>query len=164
MLKMSCKLNGAGVPPAQVDSFRLRESKHTIGYELVVKPLAWLKVYGVIDPVRIELIRQRIISEVYAGEERLSQDRRERGRGVVGAERLGRQEYLRPHTPKSRERNIFLICGNHALRPELIRVFQDIFVACRKCYQALKADLPHEWPPGTFIPWVPPRTCREACV
>jgi REP element-mobilizing transposase RayT len=141
---------------------RLRESKHTVPYELVVKPLAWLKVYGVTKPSQIEKVRQRIISEVYAGEAKLAKARLEQGRGVIGAQRLQHQEYLQPHTPKKKERNIFLICGDNTLRPILIQAFQDIFAACRKCYLALKAGLPHEWPPGTFIPWVPPRVCREA--
>jgi hypothetical protein len=142
---------------------RLRESANTAEYELVIKPLAWLKVYGVTDPRQIEIIRQQVIREVYAGEAKLARERLEQGRGVIGAQRLQHQEYLKPHVPKKKERNIFLICGNHALRPTLIRTFQDIFAACRKCYLALKAGLPHEWPPGTFVPWVPPRVCREVC-
>jgi hypothetical protein len=140
---------------------RLRESKHAVQYDLVVKPLAWLKAYGVTDPVRVEAIRKRIINEVYAAEAKLAQERREEGRGVIGAERLRQQQYMTPHTPKRKERNIFLICSNHSLRPALIKMFQDIFDACRKCYQALKSGLPHEWPPGTFVPWVPPRVCRD---
>ena len=143
-------------------AIRLRESSHTVEYELVIKPLAWLKGYGVTSPAQIEKIRQRIISEVYAGEAQLAKERLEQGRSVMGAQRLRIQEYLKPHIPKKKERNIFLVCGNHALRSTLIKFFQDIFVACRKCYQALKAGLPHEWPPGTFIPWVPPRVCQQA--
>ena len=142
---------------------RLRESGDAVEYELIIKPLAWLKAYGVTDPSRIERIRQRVISEVYAGEAKLAKERREQGRGVMGAQRLQHQEYLKPHTPKKKERNIFVICGNAELRGRVIRTFQDIFAACCRCYQALKTGLPHEWPPGTFIPWVPPRVCREAC-
>jgi hypothetical protein len=156
---------GNRLSPAQDKAMaaRLRESGDAIEYELVIKPLAWLHVYGITDPSKIEAIRQRIINEVYAGEAKLAKERLEQGRAVIGAQRLQHQEYLRPHTPKKRERNIFLICGDHALRPKIIRGFKDIFAQCRKCYQALKAGLPHEWPPGTFIPWVPPRACREAC-
>jgi hypothetical protein len=140
---------------------RLRGAKKVERYELVIKPLAWLKLYGVTEPSRVEQIRQRIIREVYAGEAKLAKERLEQGRAVIGAQRLRHQEYLKPHTPKKKERNIYLICGNHSLRPTLIRMFQDIFSACRDCYLALKAGMPHEWPPGNFIPWVTPRTCRE---
>ena len=141
---------------------RLRDNEGTERYDLVIKPLAWLTVYGVTDPVEIERIRQRIIREVYAGEAKLAKERLDQGWAIIGAHRLRHQEYLAQHTPKKRERKIFLICGNHSLRPTLIRLFQDIFAACRACYRALKAGLPHEWPPGTFIPWLPPRICRAA--
>ena len=141
---------------------RLRESSDSVEYDLVIKPLAWLKIFGVTDPSQIERIRQRVISEVYAREAKLTKERVEEGRGVMGAQRLRHQEYLKPHTPRKKERKIFLICGNHSLRLTLIKVFQDIFAACHKCYLALKTGIPHEWPPGTFVPWVPPRACHEA--
>ena len=143
---------------------RLREEKSTVPYELTIKPLAWLKVYGVTDPCKIECIRQRIISEVYAEEAKLAQERREQGRSVLGAHKLRHQEYLKSHTPKKKERRIFLICGNHSLRPKLLKIFDDIFDACRKCYLDLKAGLPHEWPVGTSIPWVPPGVFRGVCL
>jgi hypothetical protein len=158
--------SGNRLSPAQDEAMaaRLRDSGESVEYELVIKPLAWLKVYGVHEPQRIEEIRQRIINQVYSAEAKLATERKEEGRSVVGAERLRYQEYLRPHVPKKKERNIYVICGDHARRPVLIRMFQDIFAQCRKCYQALKAGLPHEWPPGTFIPWVPPRAFQAACL
>lgn len=143
---------------------RLRESKKTEECELVVKPLAWLRVYGITDPQKIEQVRQRIISEVRAEEARLAKERLEAGTGVLGPERLRQQQYFRPHTPKKKERNIFVICGNDSLRATIIQTFEDIFATCRKCYQILKAGgTVDEWPPGTFIPWLPPRSCREPC-
>jgi hypothetical protein len=155
--------NGNRLSPAceKKMATQMRESKNTVRYELVVKPLAWLKIYGVTDPRRIEAIRQRIIREVYAGEAKLARERRDQGRGVIGAQRLRHQEYLKSHIPKKKERKIFVICGNHSLRSILIKIFQDIFATCRSCYLALKAGLPHEWPPGTFIPWVPPRLSQQ---
>ena len=147
----------------RVMASRLREASDTVEGELVIKPLAWLKVYGITDPSKVARIRTRIVEEVYAGEARIAKERAEQGCGIMGAERLKRMEFLRPHIPKVKQRKIFLICGDHALRPKLIRLFQDIFAVCRRCYLALKAGLPHEWPPGTFTPWVPPRECRDLC-
>jgi hypothetical protein len=143
---------------------RLRESEDGIPHDLVVKPLAWLKVYGVTDPEEIESIRQGIIREVRQREAELAKERREAGRGVMGAQRLKAQPYLRSHTPKKKERRIFVICGDDAVRPRIIRAFKDIFSKCRECYLKLKAGLPHEWPPGTFIPWIPPKECRPPYV
>jgi hypothetical protein len=141
---------------------RLRETEGTIEYTLVIKPLAWLKVYGVTDPEQIEVIRQRIIRAVYAQESELAKERIEQGKPILGAERLKQQQYLRSHTPKKRERRIFVVCGNDVVRPQIIAAHKDISARHRQCYQLLKDGLPHEWPPGTFIPWIPPKVCRSA--
>jgi REP element-mobilizing transposase RayT len=140
---------------------RLAESEDGVPYDLIVKPLAWLKVYGITDPEQIEAIRQHIIKEVRRGEAELVRERREAGRGIMGAERLKQQSYLRSHTPKKKERRIFVICGDDALRPRIIAAIKNIFRRCRECYIRLKEGLPHEWPPGTFIPWIPPKECRS---
>jgi hypothetical protein len=156
---------GNRLSPAQDRAMaaRLRESEDVEAYDLLIKPLAWLELFGVTDPSRIELIRQRIIQEVYAGEAKFAKERLAQGRGIMGASRLRHQEYLKPHTPQKKERSIFLICGDPKMRRRLIQEFQDIVAKCRRCYQALKAGLPHEWPVGTFVPWIPPRVCREPC-
>jgi hypothetical protein len=139
---------------------RLRKSKYVVEYDLVIEPLAWLKIYGVTEPEEIEMIRQRIIREVRDGEMRHEKERREAGRGILGADRLRQQEYLRPHTPKKKERGVFVVCSDPVLRVDLIKMFFTIFEKCRTCYRCLRNGLPHEWPTGTFIPWVPPRSCR----
>jgi hypothetical protein len=139
---------------------QIRETDGTIEYELVVNPLAWLRVYGVTDPKQIEEIRQSIIRKVYAREAELAKERLEQGRPVLGAERLTQQPYLRPHTPKKKERRISVICGDDVARPRIIASNKDIRRQHKECYQALKEGRPHEWPPGTFIPWVPPKECR----
>jgi hypothetical protein len=140
-----------------------RENPKTIKYEMVIKPLAWLACYGITDPVRIEKIRQRIIKAVYDGEAQLAKERLEKKIPVMGAERLKQQAYLKPHTPKAKERRIFLICGDNKRRPKLIALFKDIAKKCRECYLLLKEGKPHDWPPGTFIPWVPPKICQAVC-
>ena len=138
----------------------LRETEGTIEYSLVIKPLAWLQTYGVTDPAQVEAIRQDIIRRVYAEEAALAKEHIEERRPVLGRERLKQQEYLRLHTPKKKERRIFVICGNHELRPQLIATHKEISRKHCECYRLLKDGLPHEWPPGTFIPWAPPKVCR----
>jgi hypothetical protein len=142
---------------------RLQEHPKTMKCELVIKPLAWLGCYGITDPVRIESIRQRIIKAVYDGEAQLAKERLENKMPVIGAERLKQQAYLKPHTPKKKERRIFVICGDNERRPSLIALFKDISRKCRECYLLLKEGKPHDWPPGTFIPWVPPKEYQAVC-
>lgn len=140
----------------------LRESRYAVPCDLVLKPLAWLKLFGITEAPKIEAIRQRVIEQVRAGEAAYAKERRDSGRGVFGRERLKQQEYLRPHVPKSKQRRIFVICGNDTLRPQIIHVIQAIVIKCRACYQVLKAGGRDDWPPGTFIPWIPPQRCRPA--
>lgn len=138
---------------------RLREKKHTIEYELVVQPFAWLKIYGVTNPEEIEAIRQRIITAVYEEEAALAKKRQGEGLSVIGAEKLKRQKYLRPHTPKKKERRIFVICADNELRPKIISAHKETARKHKKCSENLRNGIPQEWPPGTFIPWVPPKRC-----
>jgi len=140
----------------------LRELEGTIKYDLVLKPLAWLGLYGVTEPERIEKIRQRIIDEVYAQEAQFSKERREKDQPVRGAERLKQLQYFKAHTPKKKGRRIFVICACDELRPKMISADKEIAREHQKCGELRKQGLPHEWPPGTFIPWSPPKTCHPA--
>ena len=146
----------------QVMAKRLREKKCTIEYDLVIQPLAWLKIYGITNPREIEAIRQRIITAVYAEESALAKQREDEGLSAIGAEKLKRQQYLRPHTPKKKERRIFVICADNELRPKIIADHKETARKHKKCSENLRNGIPQEWPPGTFIPWRPPATFTPA--
>jgi hypothetical protein len=138
----------------------LRELEGTMEYDLVLKPFAWLGLYGVTDPKQIERIRQRVIKEVYAKEAEFRKERIEEQRPVLGATRLRQQKYFKPHTPKKRERQLFIICSCNERRPQMISSDKEIARKHKKCAELRKEGLPHEWPPGTFIPWSPPEMCH----
>jgi hypothetical protein len=136
---------------------RLRAKKSTIEYDLVIQPFAWLKIYGITNPREIEAIRQRIITAVYAEESALAKKRQDEELSAIGAEKLKRQQYLRPHTPKKKERRIFVICADNELRPKIIANHRETARKHKKCSENLRNGIPQEWPPGTFIPWGPPK-------
>ena len=138
----------------------VKSHEDSIEYDLVVKPFAWLKSYGITAPQEIESIRQRVIREVYEAEAAIAKERREKSEGVIGAEKLRRQEYLKSHTPKKKERKVYVFCCDDVVRPQVIKAIKRIDTECDACYKDLKSGLPHEWPPGTFIPWIPPTMCR----
>jgi hypothetical protein len=119
-----------------------------------MKPLAWLKIFGIQERAKIERIRNRIIAMVYEQEERY---RLLRTSPVIGAECLRRQEYFRPHMPRRRERKIFVICSDIKLRKEIIALVKRIAEKCRACYELAKKGGAPIWPEGVFIPWLPPR-------
>ena len=81
---------------------------------------------------------------------------------MVGAEALRRQAYMSEHKPKKKERRIYLICSDLVRRVELIGQFKHIFELCREAYRKVKQGLHAEWPPGTFIPWLPPWQCDSS--
>ena len=147
---------------ARTMAMKFAADKYTIPYDLVLKPLAWLACYDIANPEVIEAIRQRIIKAVYDGEAALRKLRTEKNSSVIGAEKLKQQEYLAPHTPKKKGRKIFVICGDSTHRQKIIADIKSICDKCRQCYHALKKNLPHEWPPGTFIPWIPPNDYHPA--
>jgi hypothetical protein len=136
---------------------RLRDKKGTCEYDLIIQPFAWLKIYGITEPRQIEAIRKRVISAVYEEEAALAKKRQNEGLSVIGVEKLKKQQYLRPHTPKKKERRIFVICADNELRPKIIEAHKETARKHKKCSQDLRNGIPQEWPPGTFIPWRPPK-------
>jgi hypothetical protein len=135
---------------------KLVASEKAMSHPIIVKPFKWLEVYGVIEPERIEMVRQKIIAQVREKERANAEARLASGKRSIPRSVLVREPYMRSHTPKRKERKIYLICGDRELRMELLEGFRNIFARCRECYRKAKEGLRVEWPPGTFIPWFPP--------
>ena len=134
----------------------LTESEKAIRHTLVLKPFKWLETYGVTAPQEIEKIRTRIIERVREIEGANATARAKQNKQSVSPAALKQAVYMKPHTPKRRERKIFLICSDKELRLTLIESFRRTVSRCRECYQKAKAGVRVEWPPGTFTPWFPP--------
>lgn len=134
----------------------LTASTKAINHPVVVKPFKWLEVFGIVDPDKIEEVRQKIIAQVREKQRENAESRLAAGRRSVPRAVLLREPYMKPHRPKKKERKIYLICGDKELRLELLRRFSGIFARCRECYRKAKEGIRVEWPPGTFTPWFPP--------
>jgi hypothetical protein len=131
-------------------------SENALDHPITVKPFKWLEVFGITEPDKIEHIRQKIIAQVRETERISAEARSAAGKRSVPRSVLLREPYMKPHTPKKKERKIFLICGDRELRLELLARFSQILDRCRECYRQAKEGLRVEWPPGTFTPWFPP--------
>jgi hypothetical protein len=134
----------------------LLASEKALKHPIIIKPFKWLESFGIIEPDRIERIRQKIIAHVRETERANTEARLKAGKRSVPCSVLVREPYMKPHTPKKKERKIYLICGDKELRLELLERFRQILDRCRECYRKAKEGLRVEWPPGTFIPWFPP--------
>jgi hypothetical protein len=134
----------------------LKGSEKAVKHPIVLKPFKWLETYGVTDPKDIEKIRQKIITRVQDQERENAIARAQSNRTSVPRATLQSEPYMKPYTPKKKERKIFLICGDKELRLALLETFRLIKSRCKECYEKAKAGIRVEWPPGTFIPWFPP--------
>ena len=131
-------------------------SEKALSHPIIIKPFKWLEVFGIFEPEKIEKIRQKIIARVRETERASAVARLAAGKRSVPRSVLVREPYMKPHTPKKKERKIYLICGDRELRLELLERFRQILNRCRECYRKAKEGLRVEWPPGTFTPWFPP--------
>jgi hypothetical protein len=131
-------------------------SQKALAHPIVLKPFKWLEVFGIVESDKIERIRQKIIGQVRENERANTEARVAAGQRSVPRSVLVREPYMKPHIPKKKERKIYLICGDRALRLQLLERFKGIFARCRECYRKAKEGLRVEWPPGTFTPWFPP--------
>ena len=134
----------------------LASSEKALSHPIIIKPFKWLEAFGIVNPYKIERIRQKIIAQVRETERVNAEARLAAGKRSVPRSVLVREPYMKPHTPKKKERKIYLICGDRELRLELLERFRQIFDRCRECYRKAKEGLRVEWPPGTFTPWFPP--------
>jgi hypothetical protein len=133
---------------------QLRSSDEVFEHDLVIKPLAWLELFGITDPKKVQAVRARVIRLVYQQEAKY---RKERTRPVMGAQRLRSQQYFKQHTPAKRDRKVFVISSDPEIRKRIIAFVRHISQKCRVCYERMKQGLPVRWPKGIFIPWLPPK-------
>jgi len=137
---------------------KMNSSLHKVEQELVIQPFIWLKQFGITEPHKIELIRREIITAVREKEVQIKRQLESKKQTTFSPEALKQQPYMKSHTPKKKERKIFLICKNPKRRLELLRMFKDVIILCRDAYERAKAGFKDtQWPDGTFIPWLPPK-------
>lgn len=134
----------------------LLRSEGSHRHPIVLKPFKWLEEFGITEPLRIENVRKRIIAGVREVERINAAARATANTRCVPASIQGRQPFMKPHKPKKKERKIFIICSDKERRIEILQQYKWIFSRCRECYRKVKEGLHVDWPPGTFIPWLPP--------
>lgn len=135
---------------------KLLQSEGAHSHPIVLKPFKWLEQFGITEPLRIENIRKRIIDRVREVERVNAEARTTAHTRCIPNSVQMREPYMKPHNPKKKERKIFIICSDKEQRIEILQVYKWIFGRCRECYRKVKEGLRVDWPPGTFIPWLPP--------
>ena len=127
----------------------------SIRHTLTFTPNAWMKAFGVRDE-EVEGVNAEILADLRRREAEYRRERIEQGRGILGAERLVRQEILKAHTPKKKSRRIFFLASTAELRQQLLYEYRCFVAECRRCYEKAKAGIIVHWPEGAFRPQMPP--------
>jgi hypothetical protein len=126
-------------------------------YELVVKPNAWLAVFGITDPQDVAHIRTQIRVDIEDHEQQYREERRKTHTPVAGPELLASTPILKSHTPTERSRRIFVLSSISALRVGFIAALQNVVATCRELYERLRLGEAVSWPLGVFAPRPPNR-------
>jgi hypothetical protein len=154
------KLPAASVTSKQ-DEFICKKMLSAVKKSHIIElyPLAWI-THFIRDPSNEEVARIKagITDNLRAREEGNLRRRASSGKQVFGARRLKRQQLLKPHAPKKKERKIFVQSIYKEVRQGIIDEMKYIDSLCREIYQRWKVrDFSVIWPPGCFPPPLPPQ-------
>lgn len=131
----------------------LRASSGKSLFKLEVYPNAWMKIFKVKTEKDIDDVNRRIKERLRKLEEDARRKRQALGKGLIGKEQLKRQTILKAHTPKKRERRIFVVAASKEKRLAYIKMHDEVCRECAECYKRWKmGDFTVQWPPGTFPP------------
>ena len=132
---------------------RANKQKHT----LELCPNSWMSCFGVESDEQVQQINHDIIEMVASREGEARATRELEGKTVMGVVKLRSQPILKEHTPKKRQRKIFVLASCNKLRMQIIEQFKEFCAQCRNCYRSwLRGDYSVAWPPGAFKPPIPP--------
>lgn len=134
-------------------------SKAIEKHELKIYPNQWIGLF-IKNPTaeNVNSINKRIVSLIRRKEAANAIRRQKAGKQVLGAKRLKAQILLKPHTPKKKGRKIFVKSIFREIRIKLISDMKHISALCKHAYERWKiGDYKAVWPPGTFLPPLPPR-------
>jgi len=124
---------------------------------LEIFPNAWMECFDVFDNSEVERLNQRILEKLHHNQEVCFRWRQRRGRKVMGKGKLFLQPIMATHQPKKDGRRIFCISSSKSVRIHVIEKFKAFCKECRRCYERWRnGEVLVTWPPGAFLPPIPP--------
>jgi hypothetical protein len=121
-------------------------------YPLTLKPNAWMKCFSVKDSKDVCEINSEILNEI----RRIEAINVLENSHFKGASGLRNEQLMKAHTPKKKERRIFVIAKSKEQRTGYIKFIQKLFAECARLYQLQCRGYTVSWPPGVFPPAAPP--------
>ncbi len=115
---------------------------------LSIEPNAWMRCFGLEDK-DVAALNGECVKRLRAAEKEAQALREAQGKKAKGCASLREEAIMRPHTPKKRERRVFVIGTDKETRISYIEFVKSILAECR---QLFLRNLLHLWPPGVFRP------------
>jgi len=95
--------------------------------------------FGITNEQEIKEINQDILLMIEEGESALRLTRAKEGKSSFGADRLQKEAVLKPHTPKKKERRIFVLSSINELRVSFIKSYQSLCQYCAECLSSMRS-------------------------
>jgi hypothetical protein len=115
---------------------------------LRIEPNAWMKCFN-LEQKDVAVFNADCLGQLRVAEQEARVLREAKGRKPKGAALLREEAIMRSHTPKKKERKIFVIGTDKEARINYINMVKGILAECRRLF--LK-NLMHLWPAGVFRP------------
>ena len=119
-------------------------------HNLVIRPNAWMRSFGISAPEDIAAVNQRITGAIKDSQEKNAALRAAERKAVLGADRLRRQPITWEHTPAKHDRRVFAVSSDREARIDYINFVHKLCDTCRELYQAACRGVRVSWPPGVF--------------
>lgn len=114
---------------------------------------AWMKCFEITTDEEVSEINQQIFEVIRENENEARLKRKLESKPLMGVKALCSQPILKPHTPKKKERKIYVICSDKETRIAFIHRFKEFCLKCYECYQLmLRGEIDIHWPDGAFRP------------
>ncbi len=121
-------------------------------HELVLKPNAWMKAFGITTPDEIKSINKQIVLGTRVKELVARVQRTAKGKGVIGSDRLRLEPILKPHEPPPTKRRVLVQANNPKLRAKYIWRIKSLAKYAESLFEKWKNGASVRWPPGVFRP------------
>jgi REP element-mobilizing transposase RayT len=137
----------------------LKKAKNSEKHELIICPNAWMKCFGISSPEEIKAEREHIERILKEYESEALEKRQAKGWKVKGAIKLAEEAIdVDRYEPKGPVIRIFVYAACKKIRQKMICQYDLFCQLCVECYKRWKVgDYTVMWPPGAFLPAMPPR-------
>ena len=129
------------------------KKKHT----LKRLPNEWMRCFEVYSDDDVAQINNQIMDRLREREAEARENRLRKGIRLKGVSKLCSTPILAPHTPKKKERRIFVLASTKEARIAFIEMIKTFNEECRRCFDEWRrGNFLVGWPPGAFRPPIPP--------